>query len=364
MNEQPDQCRGHSGISLRAPLPPTSGSRAARRPVLGDTGHFVYDFGGLEIQSAIPLAGFRALRDGGSRPILRLFVERGRPSPTRPPIFRWPGPYGLTLAAHGRGWLISSRHHGSVVVSEDGLEVRCYPDGATTKEWPDVVVRRILPRLMQRHGQVVLHAAALSDGRSAVLLLGPSHSGKSTLTAALNHYLRWPVFSDDLAAIDHLRSPPVCLPVGAGVCLLPDSLAAFSSPAADSRQVAGHEYKRWQSESAGDQPMAPRPLRCIFLLTPVGSFDASADQRPAAEGVGGVSLRRVPAVDAACHASANLILFNPADAALQAQAWKGLGQLVSKVPAFALSYPRRYDSLPSVVDAIRKLMTDADRLRA
>jgi hypothetical protein len=54
-----------------------------------------------------------------------------------------------------------------------------------TQAWQDRVMNAIVPLLLGGGGELILHAAALTDGERALLVTGGSRQGKSTLAAAL-----------------------------------------------------------------------------------------------------------------------------------------------------------------------------------
>jgi hypothetical protein len=300
---------------------------------------FVYDVGGYEIRSTFPLPGLRYVPHSDAVPAILVDASSGPAAEADRVLFRWPGQYGLTLSACGGGWLFSSAAHGVTVISSDGRSVQCYPDTASSPDWPELLVRRILPRLLQWHGRVAVHAATVADERTATVLLGSSRAGKSTLAAALRHFSGWHVLSDDISLIDDSTRPHLSLPTGGGLCLWPDSLSAFVPSVEACRTVAGHEDKRWLHDDAGNAEPA-RPVGSLVVLTP-----NVADERR----VDDISFRRIAPKDAAVYAGDRMMCFNPRDPTIVARAWAAIGRLVEAVPMFSLSYPRGYQHLASSV---------------
>ncbi len=256
----------------------------------------------------------------------------GPPPAAGEELFRWPGLYGLTLAAFDGGWLFSTRAHGAASLSADGRTLRCFPDAASSPDWADVVVRRMLPRIAQWHGRVALHASTIADERSAIVLLGRSQTGKSTLAAAMCER-GWRVLSDDISLFDADRTPALAFATTAGVCLWPDSLSAIVGTGATGRRVAGHVSKRWVGEGH-DAPQAACRLGALVLLEPRDGGEATLD--------------RVDPPAAAMCAGQQMVVFNPNDAGRLSRAWAALGRLVSAAPMFRCRYARGYDRLPDL----------------
>src|SRR5262245_47165934 len=310
---------------------------------------FLYRVGGFEIQSSFALPGLHSIASAVEASAILVEVSGGPAPPADRELFRWPGRYGLILSASGPGWLFSSAAHASVFISRDGRLIQCYPDAASSPRWPELLVRRILPRLMQLHGRIALHAATVADDRSATVLLGPSRTGKSTLAAALRRVDGSHILSDDTSLIDGTVVPPVSLPTDGSVCLWSDSLSAFVRSTEDCRLVVGHQDKRWLDEHA-DESALPRPVGALVFLAPRGR-----DEHDRAE----ISFQRIAPRDAAVHAGPLMMHFNPRDPVLVAESWAAVGRLVDAVPSFSLSYPRRYECLADVAARLSACVRDS-----
>jgi hypothetical protein len=302
----------------------------------------VYEIGGFEIRSTFPLPARRAVpRPESSVTTIHVDASSGAVPHDGRVVYRWPGRYKLTLSALSAGWLLTTCAHGAAVVSADGRSIVCYPDAAASPDWPDVLVRRILPRLAQWHGRIALHAATVSDGRTATILLGPSGAGKSTLAAALRRHVGWRVLSDDISLVDGNAAPPVALPSGAGLCLWPDSLSMLVPSVGDCRIVAGHDDKRWLE----DDVEAAEPRRAVSAIL-VLCAEGAADQHAP------IAIHPIAPRDGAMHAGAQMVCFNPSDPVLFARAWAAVGRLVDAVPTFSLTYPRGYERLAEVATSL------------
>ncbi len=283
---------------------------------------------------------------------IHIRLRSGPPPPSTNQVFAWPGRYGLALFRHEDGWLMSSRDHGSMVVRRDGREVLCFPDGASS-HWTDILMRRVLPRVMQSRGRLVLHAGCVSDGVTGCLLFGPSGIGKSTLTASLALTKSWEILNDDLAVLDPAARPLVCHPCGSGLCLWPDSVLGVGADLESMRHVAGHEEKRWH-EGPISSESRPRPLGALVFLS-----DLDASGRPA----GAVEVSSIGTAEAARRAFSSLTFFDPTDHAARERAWTDLGVVIGATPSFVLSYPRQYSALPAVSAALESVLSDPTRLK-
>jgi hypothetical protein len=117
----------------------------------------------------------------------------GEPTSVNGPIERWEGEAGHTTLRHasGRG----------ATVSPDEIVI-----GATTVDEPTAwrSIRQLLAEALAvwfgTRGDVVLHASLVARGDDALLALGPTGSGKSTVAAAA-FAAGWNVHSDDLTIV-------------------------------------------------------------------------------------------------------------------------------------------------------------------
>jgi hypothetical protein len=119
--------------------------------------------------------------------------------------------------------------------------------------------------LLRQQGFVVLHASAVRLEGSAVLFLGASGRGKSTIAAALvqrGHRL----ITDDVAAVDSGTGGLLVLPGVAELKLWPDSAGALGRRAERLPRVRPGVEKRALS-TAGRGVACPVPLRRVYVLT-------------------------------------------------------------------------------------------------
>lgn len=308
---------------------------------------FSYAFGGLHIQSDFCLPGLSQLTGGGigNPPDIRIILAQGTP-PSADPVYSWPGRFGLQLAIAGNRNLFLSARYGSFLVNSRADTIQCFPNANAeavhaSEGMRQVLMRRVLPRVTQLHGRTCFHGASVMlTSRAAVLLLGPSHTGKSTLAAALNHELGWHVLSDDISIIDGAVIPPLCFPVVSGACLWPDSVASFASPSMKSHSLPAHDEKRW-CELKGEAPGNPSTVQAMLFIEPKGGDHQE------------IRLRRLTLTAAVMSAMRQLVRFNPADVSAIKRHMDSLGALMQHIPAYSLSYSRSYETLPKVADFLR-----------
>lgn len=325
-----------------------------------------YAFGGLLIESQIPLPGLclahpadglaaappaPGIRPGISPDITIEYAIAPAPQPDGPVLFVWKGRFGLVLSRHGDGWIVRDIHGNAVQVSACARQLSCFtPSPETLPLLQTLLVRRILATVSTLHDRMNIHAASLAGDDGAILLMGISGAGKSTLTTALAQTGQWRVFSDDMTILGGLNpsdadSQPQAWPACSGISLWQQSQQALALAEADCPGLAGYDGKI----SYVPQPMlshAPaRPRAVIFLC------DAAAD--------GQIAWQRVTGIETRVMAASQMQPFNPTDRTATAKHMQQVLHLMTTTAAYTLAYPRDFAMLPRCVDAIRQIYDDA-----
>lgn len=85
---------------------------------------------------------------------------------------------------------------------------------------------QVIPRAIAGEGQLVIHAGAIVKGAGAVLLIGASGRGKSTLTTSF-HIAGNVMLGDDAIVIELKEDGATAMAVYPSLRLLPDSIEAL-----------------------------------------------------------------------------------------------------------------------------------------
>lgn len=307
-----------------------------------------YDFGGLRINSTIRLAGLAPVRKPASDsgvPDLKITARQGPAPASGKNVYRWSGRYDLALEDCGPSWVVRCGNGPAIEIDKAGRIVCCHHGSDNDLEvLGEILGRRVLPRIAGLHGRLVLHAATVSDGQGAIMLFGGSGAGKSTMTVALARAFDWDILTDDMSVVtdDHRR---LAWPTMPGASLWLPSQAGLSLRETDCEPLQAYEGKAWY-QAARSQLTAAAPLRAMIFLS-TSEDESRVEQRRLADPVTMVM------------ASPQLIVFNPADDHGVAAMIGRLKPLVEDVPAYVLAYPRTFQALPDVLNAIRSLNSDA-----
>ena len=301
---------------------------------------FSYRFAGIEIASDVQLSDLRA-NDSSIGPIgepLTISHEAGPAPVVDELIYSWQGRYASKLGKIGEDWLFSSRFDGAFRIDPHFRTLRLYSDSDPPSPiCTDVLVRRILPRLLVARGAITIHAAAVSTQGQGLLLLGASGAGKSTMTAALGAMPEWQIISDGLSTVWEGERPQV-VPTTTGVCLWAQSVASLGLDLASCAAMPGYEGKvRFRPQGATETSGVP--LRAFVFL--------ARDSECAAP-----TLTPIPRTEAMIRASRSLSSFNRAAKDGHERSMAGLSRIAAGRPMLRLSYPPRYDIFPAIADLL------------
>jgi hypothetical protein len=186
----------------------------------------------------------------------------------------------------------------------------------------------------------VLHAGSVLTPHGAIAFLGRSGVGKSTLTASLAR-AGWPLVADDFLLVRDAVDELLAVPSYPGLRLWEDTATHLFSDE-DLAPVA--HYTRKRRCGAGSRPLpfasAAAPLSRIYLLSPA----ADSGQR--------VAVTPLPARQAFVELARHSYRLDSDDADLLQLQFGRQGRLAARIVFRRLAYPRRFQALASVREAI------------
>jgi hypothetical protein len=253
-----------------------TGSRADHRPRAADhrplagVGATVF---GLDVRSEIPLAFLEGSAASSTGRSLSIAVH-----PTDAAKLDWPesarlvcderqpdGSVIFRIEKHPEaGYLISGPEYGTHLLSADGRWLQCAPEGRPDDAWQRLLIAQVLPFAALLHGLEILHASAVVTDQGAVVFMGPSHAGKTSL--ALELCRRGAGFlADDVLAVERTREDLLGHP-GSPVAGLDRTEAQRLE------RVGGTQQQEIVAVNARERlvrmrgPAEPTPLAALFLL--------------------------------------------------------------------------------------------------
>jgi hypothetical protein len=204
----------------------------------------------------------------GAPPDAFLVVDEvERAVPARPPDFS--GPYGEHWDDGVTHWF---RHHWGLTAEVTPPYAWIGGSVSGYRRW--VMVRNsmlfVLARLMLAGGRFLLHGAAVRRDDGAVLAVGPSGSGKSSLAYGA-HLTGWRVCGDDMVVVD-VNSPRLDVRGVARVPTLPADVAAGVAGVDLPEDARGRVELAWLALDH-----RPAPIDAVVVC---GHDDAEGDVAP------------------------------------------------------------------------------------
>ena len=217
--------------------------------------------------------------------------------------------------------------------------VTCNPAPEVTDETiADLYFNQIIPLIMGTDGELVLHASAVAVNRHGIAFLGSTGRGKSTLAAAFAREGHG-FLTDDGLILDASDDSYLVRPRRPILRLRPDSEAAILHlPLVDPADI-GQLKTRVAARSEIPFHADAVPLSALYLL---------AEPRPRYD----VAIVRLSPAAALSAMIGHSFILDVEDRPRMKAHFDRLAQLAVQLTCYSLDYPRRYESLPSVIDAI------------
>ena len=264
--------------------------------------------------------------------------SQGQPPAGSEPVQTW-GIVGATGSAsffrEETGYLL--RFHGiaDFLLSADGSDLRCHPAPDAPVDWEQIYRQQVLPLQRAQQGEAVFHGGAVCRADGAMVFLGPSGQGKSTLTAACAGS-GMAFLTDDCLVLREEAQVEV-LPDEAHVRLWADSFEAISGNPLDDPPSSWRKPRLQADDARMPHRMQPARLACMITL------DGEADD---------IMLERLSPADAAMLWRANAFVVDLRSPHVLRTSLQRAARLAQVVPAYRLAYPRDYARLPEVVAAV------------
>ena len=258
------------------------------------------------------------------------------------PFHKWTFPDGTEWTLFYRldsGYLLRFPDLADFEVSRDGRTAAVWPaPGVSSGTVEHLHLNQVLPLALSRQGRLVLHASAVEIDGKGVAFTGESGRGKSTLAASFaTTGARF--LTDDGLQLDWLVGQCRITPSHPSVRLWEDSQEALISQAVDLAPAV--EYTTKARLLAGDAMVfcdQPQPLRRVYFL---------------GEGVApSLIIEAVRPAEALMELVRNSFLLDIEERELLVWHFDEMVRLAELPIYYRIDYPRRYEDLPSVREAI------------
>ena len=275
---------------------------------------------------------------------LQTFGDRPQAPLPQEPFHQWTFPDGIVWTLFYRldsGYLLRFPDLADFEVSSDGRKVSAWPvPGVSPGTVEHLHLNQVLPLALSRQGRLVLHASAVEINGIGVAFTGESGRGKSTLaTSFATSGARF--LTDDGLQLDWLDGQCWITPSHPSVRLWEDSQEALIHEAVDLAPAV--DYTPKVRLLAGDRLAfcdSVQPLRRVYFL---------------GEGVApSLTIEAVRPAEALMELVKNSFLLDIEERELLAWHFDEMVRLAELPIYYRLDYPRCYEDLPRVREAIMR----------
>ncbi|MBE0625928.1 MAG: hypothetical protein IH606_14065 [Burkholderiales bacterium] len=266
------------------------------------------------------------------------------------PFHQWTIPDGTLWTQFFRtdaGYLLRFPDLADFQVSPDGQSVSCIPapnvaDAAALH----LYLNQVRPLMLSRQGKLVFHASAVEVAEGAVAFVAASGSGKSTLAASFaSGGFRF--LTDDGLVLEASEAGYLVSPGHPSIRLWEDSEAALIPSGAQTAQALAYSSK---SRILAGPELAfcdmPRLLRRVYFLSDAGASE--------------IAFERLTAAEALIEWVKQSFLLDIEERPVLASHFDSLAVLAGQPMAYRLDFPRRFDALESVRQAIVAHINETD----
>lgn len=258
------------------------------------------------------------------------------------PFNQWIRPDGTVWAKFFRSegaYRLSFPSLAEFEISADGRHIDCWADpGTSIATIEHLRLNQVHPLALSLQGHLVFHASAVELQSGAVGFAGRSGHGKSTLAASFasaGHSF----LTDDGLLLKRYESSYVAYPSHPSIRLWNDSFEHLVPPDATlAPEVQFSPKARVLSGDALKHCEVPQTMRCFYFLGDGTSKD--------------VHISRLRPSEALLGLIGNSFLMEIQERSAISDHFEALTRLVEIPMFFSLDYPRRYDALPAVREAV------------
>jgi hypothetical protein len=239
---------------------------------------------------------------------------------------------------------------GEFWVSADGRQIRCRRFDEVHKESFDVyLLGQALSFALVKSGFEPIHATVIAVHGEAVVFLGDSGYGKSTLAASFIN-AGYPVLTDDLLMLKVTHDGAIAYPGPARIKLFPNNAARFLGNMAMGVRMNPDTEKLIIPLDASQSCSIPLPVRMIYSLAP--PYDVFRKQH--------IHIEPLTPREACIELVKNTFNYRIVDGERLMRQLHATAHLASRLPVRRLSIPRDLNQLPSVRQVILSGVSDVN----
>jgi len=278
--------------------------------------------------------------------IRHFFCSKLFPSPSHW-FMKWHLPGGklwLSFAKIDGNYLLRFNKLADFLINKAGRKIVCLSQLGIPKETiQHLLLDQVIPLVINLRGGEALHASAVLVPQGVIAFIGPTGSGKSTIAASFL-LAKCPHLSDDCLTLIEKAKGIYVIPAYPGLRLWKDSLAWLFGDNGDSNFVAHYTDKL--RSVIKNRPRAyyavPQPLRRLYSITPLHK----------AKGKTNILIKPLTPRESFIALVQCAFRLDIKDNHMLTRQFHFLRQVASKISVRQLIFPRDFNFLPAVREAI------------
>ncbi len=282
-------------------------------------------------------------------------------SPLAPPpspsswFMNWTFPGGekwLSCAKTENGYLLRFNELADFSIDKKGNEILCMPKpGISEDTIQHLLLDQVIPLVINLRGGEALHASAILTPHGVVAFAGPAGSGKSTITGSLLK-VGCPFVSDDCLTLQEKDRKICAIPAYAGLRLWKDADAHLFGKNGKKKSVAHYTSKLRVDieEGPASYSPVPKPFARLYDIMNSPEADATSD----------ITIERLSPRDSFMALVRCAFRLDITDQEMLVRQFQFLKRLAEQVSIRRLSFPRNFNLLPALQEAIIKDLENGD----
>jgi len=208
-----------------------------------------------------------------------------------------------------------------------------------------LLLDQVIPLVINLRGGETLHASAILTSHGVVAFAGPAGSGKSTITASLLK-MGYPFVSDDCLSLQERDQKIYAIPAYPGLRLWKDAEAHLFGDNGNKKSVAHYTSKlRVDIEERPESySPTPKPFVRLYNITNSPETDETSD----------IMIEKLSPRDSFMALVRCAFRLDITDQKMLARQFHFLKRLAARISVRRLSFPRKFDLLPALQEAILK----------
>jgi len=266
---------------------------------------------------------------------------------------RWNLPDGtpwLSCAKTDGGYLLRFNELADFTIDRIGTEIVCIPKpGIPEDTIQHLLLDQVIPLVINLRGGEALHASAILTPHGVVAFAGPAGSGKSTITGSLLK-MGYPFVSDDCLPLRQKNQNILAIPAYPGLRLWKDSHAHLFGENGNKKSVAHYTSKLRVDIEERPESCSPDPKPFVRLYDIINS--------PETDETSDITIEKLSALDSLMVLIRCTFRLDITDQEMLARQFHFLKWLAKRVSVRQLTFPRNFNLLPAVREAIANDLKD------